>query len=503
MKKQKQKSSPESRILLGYITNEKLLAATESLYRRDYFKTKGGRTLADWCVDHFRKYNDAPGADIAAVFNTAKRKHKIDEGESEYIALVLQRLDAAPSGNNEFIIDETVEYFQLRHLKIIAEEFTTAIENNDIMEARSVITDNTIPERDQDHGLDILDVDSIDSVMERSEADPLFKLPRALGQMLNRQMVPESLVAILAPEKRGKTFFLIEFYLAALRSGATVAFFSTGDMSESEIAERIYSRMTRKPITKWDCGEKLLPIADCIWNQKNTCTLPERACNVGVRESNQLTPYEDASAKYKACTACRKTNERAYMPAYWWKQRDFSKPMTREEIKTAVEKFRRTFKGVGRIKAFPSRTKKVSDIENQLNVWNKEGFTPSVIIIDYADIMAAEDRDARASENERWLGLRRLSQQRKACIITATQSDIQGHTAFWMNESNFSEDKRKLAHATAVFGLNQTPDERAKGIMRINDIVIRKGARGARCFVLECRAINNVHLDSFLQKGAL
>ena len=42
---------------------------------------------------------------------------------------------------------------------------------------------------------------------------------------------------------------------------------------------------------------------------------------------------------------------------------------------------------------------------------------------------------------------------------------------------NFSEDKRKYAHVTAMYGLNQDPQDREKkiGLMRINEIVVREG----------------------------
>ena len=44
-------------------------------------------------------------------------------------------------------------------------------------------------------------------------------------------------------------------------------------------------------------------------------------------------------------------------------------------------------------------------------------------------------------------------------------------------QSYFKKDKRKYAHVTACYGLNQDPKDREKrlGIMRINEIVIREG----------------------------
>ena len=75
------------------------------------------------------------------------------------------------------------------------------------------------------------------------------------------------------------------------------------------------------------------------------------------------------------------------------------------------------------------------------------------------------------------MDLRALSQSRNALLITATQTDSQSYEQDTLSRKNFSEDKRKYAHVTAMYGLNQDPKEREKklGVMRINEIVIREG----------------------------
>lgn len=62
-------------------------------------------------------------------------------------------------------------------------------------------------------------------------------------------------------------------------------------------------------------------------------------------------------------------------------------------------------------------------------------------------------------------------------VITATQSDADSYDTDLLKLSNFSEDKRKYSHVTAMFGLNQDKDGREKklGVLRLNELVIREG----------------------------
>ena len=97
---------------------------------------------------------------------------------------------------------------------------------------------------------------------------------------------------------------------------------------------------------------------------------------------------------------------------------------------------------------------------------------------------------------------RALSQERHALLITATQADAESYKKGRLSLSNFSEDKRKLAHVTAQYGLNQDPQGREKklGIMRINEIVVREGEFSAdnEVYVLQDLAAGRPFLESFI-----
>lgn len=123
-------------------------------------------------------------------------------------------------------------------------------------------------------------------------------------------------------------------------------------------------------------------------------------------------------------------------------------------------------------------------INTILDKWeDADGFVADVILSDYMDIMASSSisKDFRHQENQKWKDARKLSQTARQgvlpCFISPTQADAGAYKSYRLQLDNYSEDKRKYAHVTAMYGLNQDPLGREKrlGILRINEIIIREG----------------------------
>ncbi len=79
-------------------------------------------------------------------------------------------------------------------------------------------------------------------------------------------------------------------------------------------------------------------------------------------------------------------------------------------------------------------------------------------------------------------------------MASVTQSDADSYERDRLKSKNFSEDKRKYGHVTAMYGLNQDKTDREKeiGIMRINEIMLREGAFSS---------INEVYVLQNLKRG--
>lgn len=156
-----------------------------------------------------------------------------------------------------------------------------------------------------------------------------------------------------------------------------------------------------------------------------------------------------------------------------------------------------------RLSTYANSTLSVFDLHNLLADWKRQdGWVPDVIIIDYADLLVPGVKlDYRHQQNHIWKELRRISQETNALVITATQADADSYKRDTISLSNFSEDKRKFAHATAFYGLNQDKDgrEKALGVLRINELLIREGGiqSGKQVCILQCLDIGRPYLGSF------
>jgi len=148
----------------------------------------------------------------------------------------------------------------------------------------------------------------------------------------------------------------------------------------------------------------------------------------------------------------------------------------------------------------------VAGISDILKRWESElDFVPDVIIIDYADILAPEDsrKEARHQVNDTWKALRRLSQERHCLVLTPTQANAQSYDVKTLRMKHFSEDKRKLAHVTALLGLNQTDPERKLGVMRLNWILVREKAFSVdHClWTTQCLSLGRALVQATTLKG--
>jgi hypothetical protein len=128
---------------------------------------------------------------------------------------------------------------------------------------------------------------------------------------------------------------------------------------------------------------------------------------------------------------------------------------------------------------YPNKNLTVKEMERRLDQSEKEdGFVADVIILDYADIVVAPHiRDFRHEQDNIWANLRGLAQKRFALLATATQGDAKSNKSNILTVDNFSEDKRKIGHVTALFGLNRDPEGREARLkmIRLNKIVAREG----------------------------
>jgi intein/homing endonuclease len=309
------------------------------------------------------------------------------------------------------------------------------------------------------------------------------------------------------------SFWLLEFGMRAIKNKKRVAFFQAGDMDEDDQLVRISCYLTGKAELLSSAGVMFQPVKDCTLNQTDSCDKKERTCSFGlfdkmeavkIRKTITLKELMEArkdNKDYIPCTACDKYDKNKWGTVYVEKI-DTGEPISEEEAVEAFEEYFTKHKKEFRLSTHSNGTLSVKDIDDILGIWEQEGFIPDVILIDYADLLVDQSqKEERHRQNKIWKDLRGLNQKRKCLLITATQTDANSYNNDLLTLDNYSEDKRKYGHCSAMYGLNQDHSWREKelGIMRLNEIIMRKGNFSSlnQVHVLQNLAIGRPVLGSY------
>jgi hypothetical protein len=422
------------------------------------FRTKWCNIIATWCIKHFQQYGESPGRNIETVFATWAERTK-NKPLAGLIEMFLESLsgeyeDGGHEINSEYIIDLAGKHFNHVQLETLAEVIQAHLSQGEQDKALDKITTWNKIELGVGAGVSVLgDMEAIQEAFAE-KGEPLVGFPGALGEFFGDSLERDGFIAFMGPDKRGKSFWLSEISYRALLRRCRVAYFEAGDLSQNQLMRRLMCRISRHPM------------------KAGTVDYPIRI----VRPEGEFT-------------AVVETEERKFNTPLSWRR-------AWKSAREIMEKRVRSNEPLWKLSCHPNSTLSVNGVRSILDGWSREnGWTPDVIVIDYADIMASDHArlEPRDQNNERWKQLRALSQSLHCLVVTATQTDADAYKRNVITKSNFSEDKRKLAHVTGMIGLNQTPEEDGIGVMRLNWVVRREGAfQETKCVhVARCLALAN------------
>ena len=294
------------------------------------------------------------------------------------------------------------------------------------------------------------------------------------------------------------SFWLMESAISAVHSGLNVVYFNF-EMREKKLHTRFAQRLTIRPEKVEDQTQKV-PVFDCVHNQQNTCNKKERCCDFGIDDGAGGTiPWDKRDSGYQHCSVCEGTSDYSFAVWYEEKTREVMSP---ELVKKQLENLQLFTRGKTlKMQTRPSATHTVKDIENQLDIWEEEGFIADVVVVDYADLLLCNPsiRDYRHGIDDIYASLKRLAQGRKICVVSATQTTKDTYDKR-MKQGNLAEDKRKAAHAERVIALNCIPGDKENGIMRLSCLFEREhnDQSWLEAIVLQCLSWGQVHLDSII-----
>ncbi len=393
--------------------------------------------IVGMCVKYMRKYGKPPGNKLRNLVDRwaveGKHPDELVRMVESFLEVTSDEYEHGEAVSSDYMLDVTERYFDRVRVRKAIEEAENELDAGRVADARRRLTSITPVEL----GTGLLIRASQDylpwvEAWDEDRQRPLVEYPDEAEIFFNGCWGRGDLIAYQAPDKAGKSFWLLDLAYRSVKARCKVAFFDVGDNNRDEVIRRLAMRVLRQP--KRNCT--------VLWPVKMRIDRETGAVQIKTeqRQLKGVTPQKAFKTFQKICRG-------------------------RDSL---------------RISCHPNSSVSVEGVAGLLKDWAREGWIADAVIIDYVDILAppAGVRDKLDQIEATWKQLRRLSQELHCLVVTATQSSAKAYAdkPFVMGRSHFSGRKTKLAEVVGMIGLQVTASDRDKGISRLNWIV-RRNAR--------------------------
>lgn len=437
------------RVLGGMVMDKYVVAKVARVWRPGgLFDGPWLNLVAGWCMAHWQEYEQPVGPGLRDYYERwagGKADEAVAKGVERFLSYLSEEW-ADGAYCTDYLLDLAGRHFNAVQARKIAESVSDTTDPDEAMEQiegfqkiRIGMGETIDPSTDWEFWQMAFDQDL---------QKPMVTYPGPLGSFVNSTLERDSLVGIMAPDKSGKSWWLIDIACRALRQRRRVAYFELGDLMDREVKIRIGQRVARRPhyakTVRWPTGfdDEKKP----VW------------------EDRELEGLDEGSAMIHFGKAVRHRKDQF------------------------------------RLICRPSMSASANDLEDVLKDFEREGWLPDVVLVDYADILAPPRgvKDKLDQIDATWMILRRISQVFHCLVVVASQSSARAYEEkeTVLTRRHFSGRKTKLAHVCGMLGLNSTAAERADGVTRINWIVRRnepyeekKCVQVAGCLDAGCPAV--------------
>jgi hypothetical protein len=463
----------ERLILAGMINNSGVcgpLAAVWPEYGPGPFEASDANVIGSWCAAYYRKHNRAPGEDINNLFAVWIEESQPDQATQDaydrLLSEICQNIEI-----KHFQVDNTDHVMDIagRHLQRVKVNRALAAASGHLAMNRTEaavesLSTALVPFRLGPSARIKPYTDRFEVVepFREDRFEPLFEYPGALGDFFTGMLRRDEFLLFLAPEKAGKTWFLVDLAFRAMCQRRRVAFFELGDNSKNQLKLRLYVRASRHPIYSptgtWPCR---VPWPKAV-------TLPKFSREPATVEYGEDLVFDGPLTEEIAWETC-------------------------QEIQKWDVRSRDSYFG---LHCSPQKILGVAGIRSTLKAWEMEdGWVPDVLILDYADILAPPNSrmDPRQVIDENFSQLRALNTELHCLLVTATQADAASYSQWTLHRGNFSNDKRKHAYITGEVGINTSGEEKGRRLIRLNWIQQRDRyfEPGRCCHLAHCFDVGN------------
>ena len=496
----------EMRICYGLANNEEFMLEFADKIKKRTFDNRFVDLTAQLCIGYFKKFNKVPANNLTNIITRASSLHKLEaDSASEMLIIASSFSSQPPIVDIKFEIDSAYTFLQSKMLVLATEEAKALAESGKTEEAHNLLTSFEQIAQVKVEGKDVFDytLEEYDDIFNKT-SEQLIKLPYALGSVMNDTLVRNGFGTFMGRPKVGKTWWLMLLARAARNQGNKTIFISAGDMTREQTVKRILQGDAKTSASEYYLDKQLMPCMDCMKNQRGTCFKRKGDGNL-LNEWNELDTmpiikddsYIPCCDKNCADYVDKKLHTIAYQPV--------KHPLLNAEMAVKLqEKWKQSNnKGALVIEHAPSGTLTVDKRRSLIRaICKKYGWEhPDVIIVDYANILAYEKSDERASIHHIWQSLRADADIFNCLVWTATHSNSTAFDFEDLSLRSFALDRRIFDEVSACFAINQTLDERKIGVSRIAALLKRENefdeSKQAMCY--GCLAMGSPHFVSKIE----
>lgn len=431
------------------------------------FRSRWSNIIGQWCVDHYRKYEKAPGRAIEGLFHkwSEQANDKTTSGLVEsYLQSISNEYARAKKINVDYTVDAAAELFNRTRVLALADLIQADAGRGEIDKALGRVGKFQAVTLNDDSWIDFFHNErSISAAITKKKEPPIItydnKHLAGLNTFFGRTLRRGVFCCLKGIDKSGKSYWLLDFAWRAIKLKLKVAYFQIGDMSREQITARFVTRAIRRPLLS---GVVQYP------------TFIE-STNGNSKDDNQVN------------VTCEK--------------RVFKHDVNEAFALSALRKFSHVIgdrKELPLLKLCtkPNGTMSAQGIGTELeNLKRKYNWTPDVTIIDYIDVMAPPHGilDHRLQVDYNFQTLLALAQTTDSLVLTACQGNAAAYKANVMDRSHFSGSKTQNAHVDAMLAINVNAIDRERQVTRLNWIVNRDQAvnETAVCHVAGCISLAN------------
>ena len=400
-------------------------------------KTLYAGFICTWVREYFDQYKEAPKNVIQEIFEQRRLSIR-DEETSLSVSTFLESLandyDEADYENIDFYIKNAEKYIRMNQVEYLQEQLEKAKVSGNVDKCESLIAgfkQKAIPES---QGLSLLEnpMSFAESFAEEN-TDPLFNFSGDLNLVLGG-FHRGDLSAFISTSKAGKSWCLQGLSFAALSYNCRVLVINL-EMRDLELRQRYWRGLVNAPVVS---GPIKVPFFR-----------PDKELEEGLDDENVMWRVDHKIVNMQGVS--------------------FSNT---DEL---MQRMKMRYKG-GDIKlmSMPSYSTTWNDITAVLdNLEYYDSWIPSLLVVDYFDLMDADEKDYRQKINQIWANGRKVALDRGIHVATVSQTNAQGNKNSELTLDSISEDQRKKSHVSMLCGMWADDTDRLNGVVRLKRLVGR------------------------------